>query len=62
MTQQIFKKIKKGVFNIASIICISLLIAAFYVVDKNVAMGLMAIAVGIAVFLAIIDKDFRRKF
>ena len=41
---------------------IGLMIAAFIVADKNIGMGMLAVAVGIAVFLAVLDKDFRRGF
>ena len=62
MTQQLKHKLKAAMFSCGSAIAVGLMIAAFYVVDKNIAMGMVAIAVGIAVFLAIIDSDFRRAF
>ena len=55
-------KFKDKFVNISTMIVIGLLVAMFFVTDRNVGMNLMAIAMGLFVFLLIIDEDLRRRF
>lgn len=53
---------QKIMTNVFSVVIVGLIISAFIVADKNIGMGLMAIAIGLATFIIVVDKDFRGKF